>query len=63
LEYNNKEDSMKSKKLKPKAPEDTALRCYKCDFEWRAIVNINDKLYEWYCPNCKKCTVELNLGK
>ena len=43
--------------------ENYCLRCYKCNFKFVKLLDINDNITELECPNCKKQTIELNLGK
>jgi Zn finger protein HypA/HybF involved in hydrogenase expression len=54
---------MKQRKIRPQAPEDYAMRCYSCNATWRSNLQPIDKVYEMTCPECKKPTVEIDIGK
>ena len=38
------------------------LRCYKCNYQFLATVNVDDKIFEIGCPKCWTKTVELDMG-
>lgn len=38
------------------------LRCTRCNYQYVATIDVNDKIYEMGCPKCFKKYVELDMG-
>jgi len=38
------------------------LRCTKCNYQYVATIDVQDKIYEMGCPKCNKKSVELDFG-